>query len=100
MYIMLSSFYDLNIYFLKYIAMILLIIFHSCLFSTLEHCWIDVFPHHRSNKVDCYVHTKSIIYLPISTDTDRTTDVLHSANTLHISYVSYFLSLGVVFSMF
>ena len=69
------------------------IIFHSCLLSRilLNH----LFPHHPSNKVDCYVHTKSIIYLPISIDTDRTTDVLHSANTLHISYILYILSLGV-----
>ena len=36
-------------------------------------------------KVDCYVHTNSIIYLPIFIDTDRTTDVLHSVNTLHVS---------------
>ena len=71
-------------------------IFHSVYSRILLN---HLFPHHPSNKVDCYVHTKSIIYLPISIDTDRTTDVLHSANTTHISYILYVLSLGVVCNM-
>ena len=74
--------YYLNIYFLKYILpwyTSYIIIFHS---TRLEYLNQSLSPHHRSNKVDCYVYIS-----PHFIDTDHTTDVSIRKYFTYIIYI-------------
>ena len=80
--------YYLNVYILKYTLPWYTshIIFHSCILL-----WISCSPH-----IIVPIQLIVIYISPHFIDTDHTTDVSQSANTSHISYILYALSLGVV----